>query len=122
MELEKKFKQQLEDQAKNYETNIENLLASMRVERDDMKKEHLAKMKILTNQHEEELHGWTEQHADLMKAIHLENQNRFESCIATMQSDYDNFKDKMKRQVDFLNIIKATSKTIFSHIASTLVS
>lgn len=122
MELEKKFKQQLEDQAKHYETNIENLSASMRVERDDMKKEQLAKMKLLTNQHKEELQGWAEQHADLIKAVHLENQNRFESCIATMQADYDNFEDKMKRQVDFVNLIKETSKTKFSHTLSNLVS
>lgn len=121
-ELEKKFKQQLEDQAQHYENAIENLSASIRVEREDMKKEHLAKMQLLTDQHKEKLQAWTEQHANLIKAIHLENQNRFVSCIAAMQADYDSFEGRMKRQVDFLNLFKEASITKFSHTASNLVS
>lgn len=103
LEMENKYEQQLEKQALHFEKSIESLSASIRLEKEDMKKEHHAKMELLMKQHREELQEWAKQHETLVKTIHMEHQQRLETFAVSMQADRDKFQSKMERQVYFIS-------------------
>jgi hypothetical protein len=106
LEMEHKYDQQLEKQALHFEKTSESLSASIRLEREDMKKEHHAKMELLMKQHKEELQEWAKQHETLVKTIHMEHQQRLETVTVCMQADREKFQFTMERQVYFINLFE----------------
>lgn len=97
LEMETKYKEQLEKQALQYEKAVERLSESMHLEKEDMKKEHFAKMQLLTKQQREEVQDWAKHHETLLKSIHAENQHRLEAFTANLKADWDEFQSTMER-------------------------